>query len=322
MLKGATFPKLYDISELADAIVIASNKVNAAYDEDALRKALEVFRAPFEGGGTAYRTTTKEKRTINTRYFSWAVPHYPFDMAIESGILVDDGHPCMEVIPYMVENYSLFGDSSGFGVDIGAAYGLEKIWTFVQDSVPLDELLKMPYLPPAVGENVDYFKKHQMDVVKVVGIDFRAKSMNLYFMSYEIGGLSPEKVTSLIGDLGFNMPNDDVLMHCSFALPIYHTFLWSSPKIQRVCFASGAPDPALVPTWDPVMAKFVAGAPAVAKNRMFLYNPTFTLNGKDYTKVEMCFHESFLTELMRITPEPYIEDLKMRQGTYLGMVGG
>lgn len=315
MRKGTSFKKLYDIDDFVSAIRIASQKVGAEYDEVCMRKTLEVFKVPFEGGGTAYRTTTKQKRKINFRYYSWEVEHYPFDMAMENGLIENDGHPILRVIPYIVEHYPLMGDSSGFGIDAGAAYGLEKIWTFVEESVPLSELIAMPALPPSVKKNMEYFEKHKLDTVKVIGTDFRAKSMNLYFMAYETGGLPTEKVAALIGDLGFEVPNEEVLRHCSLALPIYFTFNWHSPNIQRVCFASCAPEPAMIPRWHPVMRLFAEEAPTIADKRLLFYNPTFVRGGNNYTKVEICYHLSFATDLLRLTPNSYMEEIQAKMKT-------
>jgi hypothetical protein len=308
MIQGATFQKVCSINQLNEAIATTARHVGAEYDEPVLMRALDVFREPFEAGCSAYRTTTRENRRINTRYFNLTVPHNPFVMAVENGLLEANGHPGMEIIPYTVDNL-MTGETAGWGVDIGSSYGLEKIWTFLGNSVPLQEILRIPGLPDGIEANLDYFEKHHLDPVHVVGVDFRAKSVNVYYVAWEIGGLTPERVAHLLSDLGFDVPDEEMLSHCAQAIPVYYTFNWESPDIQRVCFAGFAPDPSLVPRWHPVMETFVAEAQTIANERMFYYNPTFVRDGDGYSKIEICFHEAFAGEVLKIMPKSFRDGL-------------
>ena len=286
-----TLQKKYDIEQFIEAVAVTAEHIGAEYDKDVMRRPLTVLREPFEAGFTAYRTTTAHKRTINLRYINLLVPFYPFDIALKNGLIKNDGHPSVGIIPTFMNHLGVTPSSGIFGVDVGAATGLEKIWFFFPNSVPLAEFLKIPGLPGGVKAHVDYFKKHQLDVVKLIGVDFPAKSINLYFFAWEIGGLTPKKSAGLLGDLGLNVPNDEVLQHCARALPLYYTFKWDSPEVQRVCFGCFAPEPALVPKWSPIIDDFVANAITMINQRAFMYNPTFNHNGQDFTKIEIGFDE-------------------------------
>lgn len=312
MSTEANIEKKYDLSQLVEAVAITAERIGAACDKDVLWKTLTVLKEPFEAGGTAYRTTTQLPRSINVRYMNPWIPDYPFEIAVKNGLIKDNGHPCMKVLPTAMEYFQLGRKGSGFsGVDVGAAYGLEKIWLFFKNSsVPLRQALAMPGLPSSIGAYVDYFEKYQLDKVSLFGVDFRSKTINVYFMAWEIGGLSPTKAAGMLSDLGFTVPSDEVLQHCGRAIPLYYTFDWESPNVQRLCFGCYAPEPSLVPKWAPLMEQFVADAQIFSEKRLFYYNPTFGPDGKDYFKVEAAFHESYATALTVLIPKSYLETLQ------------
>jgi hypothetical protein len=307
MKKGLHFEKRYDLDALIGALTATAADIGAECDPDLLRRTLEVFREPFESTGSAYRTTTRLPRAINLRYFELLVPHQPFDAAVEAGLIEPGSHPCTDVIPHAFQNLPMTGDSSGFGVDIGLGTGLEKIWIFFENWAPLDDVMKNPSLPPAVGKNLEYFSGHRLTPIKGLGVDFSNRSLNLYFMTWDLGGLDPDRVARLISDLGFAVPDEVVLAHCARALAVYHTVHWDSPDVERLCFACVAPVPQLVPRWFPVMEEFVAKARSLSERKVYFYNPTFTRSGDDYTKVEICYHASFADNLLRLVPEPFLK---------------
>ncbi len=286
-----TFQKKYDIEQLIEAVAITAAHIGAECDKDVMKRPLMVLREAFEGGFTAYRTTTGPKRTINVRYLNMMVHFYPFDIVLKNGLIKNNGHPVLGIMPAAIEHLGIAPSSGLCGVDVGAATGFEKIWFFFPNSVPLAEFIKIPGLPDGVRANVDYFRKHQLDMVKLIGADFPAKSINLYFFAGEVGGLTPQKSADMLGDLGLNVPNDEVLQHCASAVPLYYTFKWDTPEVQRVCFACHASEPALVPKWSPIIDDFVANAVTIAKRRTFMYNPTFNRHGQDFTKIEIGFEE-------------------------------
>ena len=74
-----------------------------------------------------------------------------------------------------------------------------------------------------------------------------------------------------------------------------------------------APEPALLPDWDPVMKYFAEEAATPAGQRVFCYNPTFGRDGKYYTKVEICVHERFASEFLRIVPPEVMAAMQGRQ---------
>ncbi len=286
-----TLQKKYDVEQLIEAVAVTAEHIGAEYDKDVMRHPLTVLKVPFEAGFTAYRTTTASKRTINVRYLNPVIPFYPFDLLLKDGLIKNNGNPSVGIIPAFVDYIGIAPSSGCFGVDVGAASGLEKIWFQFPNSIPLTEVLKIPGLPDGVKANVDYFKKHQLDLVKLIGVDIPAQTFNLYFFTVENGGITPQKSANLLSDLGLNVPNDEVLQHCARAVPLYHTFNWDSPQVQRVCFACHAPEAALVPKWDPIIDDFVDNAVTIAKRRTFMYNPTFCANGQNYTKIEIGFEE-------------------------------
>ena len=128
-----TLQKKYDIEQLIEAVAVTAEHIGAEYDKDVMRRPLTVLREPFEAGFTAYRTTTAHKRTINLRYINLLVPFYPFDIALKNGLIKNDGHPSVGIIPTFMNHFGVTPSSVIFGVDVGAATGLEKIWFFLKE---------------------------------------------------------------------------------------------------------------------------------------------------------------------------------------------
>jgi hypothetical protein len=101
----------------------------------------------------------------------------------------------------------------------------------------------------------------------MIGIDYRHKTMNVYFQ-LSPQGIEPKTILSLLREIGVPKPNKQLLEYAQKSFRIYVTIGWDSPKIERIAFApppsrsSITSDPSALPARiEPEIEQFVRSAP-------------------------------------------------------------
>ena len=292
-----TFRHATDLDRLSCDIVAAAELAHAPYDREVIRRGLQAYGSFFAGSPVSFRTSTKKgpERRLNVRYVELGVPHDPYATALAEGFIRHEGHPLDNLLPEIQATYPVVG----YGVDLEVAYGLEKIWPFFPHlPQPAARAYAMPSLPDAVKAQAGYFEKYGLEDFSLFALDYRNRTINLYFM-VRPGHLAPETIAGMIGDLGFQVPGQEILGYCSMAIPVYFTFSWDSPRVERLCFATVAFDERMLPTHlHPLIDRYCAGAPFAGPQRTFIFNLTFTRKG-DFIKIENDYTGS-MTDLMRV----------------------
>jgi len=285
-----------NLQQMYDDIVKAAEIAEVPYDQGAIQRVLDAFRAYFSGSAISFVTNTRpqKERHLSVRYVEIQVPHDAYDIALEHGLIAKQGHPIDDLIPELRSRYSILG----YGADMVVGHGLAKIWQFFRALPVVEEVSATPSLPASVGQHTAYFSKYDLRYVSLFAMDYRHKTTNMYFMVKEPGLFPPAKIIGMIEDLGFNAPTDELLEHCSRAVTIYYTFSWDSPKVERICFGTIAPKPSLIPTHlHPLLERYVAQAPCLSKDRVFIHSVTLARNGS-FIKIENDYTGS-MTLLMR-----------------------
>lgn len=296
-----------DLTRLTGDIARAAELADAPFDHEKTRRILDAFEPYFSGSPVSFRTSTKARRELNVRYVELESLHDPYGIALAQD-LIPAGHPADEVMREIQARYPVLG----YGVDFGAAYGVEKIWPFFPHRPqPLDRVCALPCLPASVGDAAGMMAKYDLTEVSIFGVDFRHRTVNLYFLKPP-GFFAPGRLAAMISELGFDVPNDELLQHCGTSVPIYFTFSWTSPVVERLCFAAVAPTPDAVPVHlHPIIERYVAGAPFATERRLFIYNVTMARGG-NFIKIENDYTGS-MADLMRVfLPVP--RDGHMRGG--------
>lgn len=221
----------------------------------------------------------------------------PYRTAVANGFAEGTDHPVSTLLSDIAERCRV----SFFGVECGVADGFKKTYAFF----PLDQLGDLPVLaaipsmPPAIAEHASTFARYGMDKrVSIVGIDYRHKTMNVYFMA---GSLDESTILSLLADLGLPTPREPEFMKfIQNSFSIYPTFSWDSSEIKRICFSSVSPDQEAYPTQlDPEIARFAKDAPyEYGGARVLVYGATIT-PGEEYHKLGVYFRrpQSFWSSL-------------------------
>jgi hypothetical protein len=291
MREGAAFTHNTDLQRLYDDIEKTAEIAEVpCIDKDAIHNVLNVYKDFFAGSAISIRTSTKpkEKRGLNVRYFEHEVLHDPFRIAVDAGLIEKNGHPVIALLPELQARFPMDG-YGGYGVDFGVEYGFEKIWSFFNGAQPIEEVYKIPCLPDSLKAYADYFAKYDLKGVRLFGLDYRNKSTNIYFFATDLNPLTMDTVTGMIQDLGFKLPSQELLEHCIRGVPIYFTFTWESPKVERLCFCTHALQDQVPVHLDPLIARYVAEVPILSQHRLFIYNITLARDGNsikienDYT---------------------------------------
>lgn len=285
-----------DLQQMYDDIVKAAKIAEVSYDRGAIQSVLDVYKDFFSGSAISFVTNTRprEERHLSVRYVEIQVPHDAYGIALEHGLVTRQGHPIDDLIPEIRSKHSILG----YGADLVVAHGLAKIWQFFRTLPVVEEVCTISSLPASVGQHAGYFAKYGLRHVSLFAMDYRHKTTNMYFMVKEPGLFPPVKIAGMIEDLGLKVPTDELLEHCSRAVTIYYTFSWDSPKIERTCFGTIAPEPNLIPTHlHPLLERYVAQAPCVGENHVFIYSITLARSG-DFVKIENDYTGS-MTLLMR-----------------------
>ncbi len=300
---------IYTLEQLQGDIIRAAEVAEVPYNEKKIGNVLKAYCDFFLSSAVTFVTSTKpkEKRALSYRYVDIQTPHNPFDIALKNGFITKLNHPIDNLFNEIVVQYPIMG----YGIDADSAYGLAKIWTFFQIPQSLTKAYTMTSLPKSIKNNADYFSKFDLKDFHLFALDYRKLSINLYFMVKELGMFPPEKVARMIGDLGLNIPSQEILEYCSKAITIYYSFSWTSPRIERVCFGVIAEDQSEVPTHlHPVIEHYAAQAPFFTETRKFILGITPSHDG-DYIKIESDYADT-MNELMKrgAQAEIWLEEMK------------
>jgi hypothetical protein len=289
----------HNLEELYEDIVRTAEAVGVPCNAEAVWKLLSAYEEFFASSAVSLRTTTKptEKRELSVRYIELDKPHDPYAMALEQGLIVPEGHPIEKVIPELQAHYP----AMGYGVDIGAEHGFEKIWPFFKVEVPLEEIYTLSSLPPGIKNYAAHFRKFGFKKVGLLAVDFWNKTVNVYFYANNRETFTPERLGEMLKELGFGVPSAEELEHSSHALCVYYTFSWTSDFVERVCFVMAAPEELLPKHLHPLFAQYADRVPIRAQRRIFFYNTTYATKG-DYLKIEADYRGT-MSEVLRAASE-------------------
>lgn len=290
----AARPKL-DLERMCEDVARCAELAGAPFDRAALWPVLDAYRPFFTESVVSFVTSTKPAATrrLHARYIELVRPHDAYATALQHGFLVPRGHFVDAVLPGLRSTLPV----QGYGVDVDAASGFAKLWVFLRDVVTMEALGAMPYMPPSVARSAALFGRHRLSLVSLVGVDFQHRTANAYFM-LPPGWLSAPAVAALLDELGLQVPRGEVLEHCARAPTIYPTFSWDSGAVERVCFGIPARAAAEVPVdWDPLIARYVAGAPILHPRRPFIYSVT-PGRASTYVKIENDYGGSMAEALL------------------------
>lgn len=185
----------------------------------------------------------------------------PYAVAVSHGLAPETDHPIAGLLSDVRARVTV----TEYLVDAGVVSGFSKIYAhFPFQLMGLSQLAEMPSMPPALAGNADLFARHHLNEVAMIGVDYKRRTVNLYFAQMPAEYHEAENILSLHRELGVPAPNAKWLEFGRTSFRVYATLGWDSPKVERICFAHMPVrdwDPAALPIRiEPEVEKFVRGS--------------------------------------------------------------
>lgn len=295
-----------ETTELADlyaAIEESARLLKVPYSHEKVRSILAPYQEVLPDTSIAFRMGTSQRYSgdVDWRFSVPADGVDPYTTAVADGLIEHTDHPISSLFGEVAQRCT----ASFYGVDFGAAGELKKLYVAFppDDMEPLSTLLDLPSMPRSVADNYEFFARHGMDgkQMPMFGIDYRDRTVNLYFSGLSAGTLAPHSTRSIFRDLELPEPSEQLLKLAAKAFGFYATVGWDSPKVERSAFSLVATDPADLPVpMAPEIADFLAGVRRQAAEDTFLYYVAMSATGEEIYKFQAYYRfKPWLNPMLR-----------------------
>jgi hypothetical protein len=206
---------------------------------------LAAYGAALTGAGLVLSVSTGEHPPAELDY-TLTVPATagdPHAIALAHGLVTGTDHPVGTLLADVQERVTV----SEHLVDCGTVSGFSKIYAhFPYTLLGVPELAAAPSAPPAVAANADLFARHHLHDIAMIGIDYKHRTVNLYFAQLPDAFREARNILSLNRAIGLPEPHEQMVEFAAKSFRVYVTLSWDSPTIERICFAHPP-----VRDWDP-----------------------------------------------------------------------
>ena len=275
-----------ELAGLYSAIEEAARLLDSACSRDKVWPILTAYGDTLAQAVIAFRVATGTRAgDLDCRFTMLPKDVDPYVVALSNGLATKTDHPVDALLSDIRERFPV----DCYGIDFGVAGGFKKTWSFFppDDLQKLSRLAEIPSMPRSMAENVEFFARLGLeDKASLIGIDYRHRTMNVYFGEPPAECFEPDTVRSILREVGLPDPSEQMLRLGEEAFGIYVTLSWDSLKIQRVCLAVMTQDPTTLSTrLDPKIEHFAKNAPCTAADRRFVYAVTSSPDG-EYNKLQ------------------------------------
>ena len=207
----------------------------------------------------------------------------PYAVALANGLTPKTDHPVGALPSDIDERFPV----ESYGADFGVVGGFKKTYSVfpVDDLQSVPKLAELPSMPRAVAENASLFARYGLDEkVKMIGIDYERRTMNLYFAMLPAELREPKTILSMLREMGLPEPSDQLMEFAQTSFSLYPTLSWDSSKIDRICFAAITPGTVeFHPDIEPEVGPFARSAPHAYKGgRILVHGNTLSPGGEYY----------------------------------------
>lgn len=287
---------------LHSAIEEAAGILEVDHPRDRVQRILDLYGGDLAQAVVAFRVSTGAGRAgeLDCRF---TVPQDtdPYDLAVGSGLLEKTDHPVSRLLSDIHGTCPV----DGYGIDFGVVGGFKKIW-IVLPRTDLQEVAKLagiPSMPPSLGKSLDFIKRHGLgDTVGLLGIDYRHRTVNIYFGEPPEGGIAPEALQAMLREIGQAEPSEQMLRLGREIFGVYVTLSWDSPRIERISFAVATTDPTSLPVeLDERIELFVRHVRAADPTTKFVYAVASQPDGEYYKLQSYYRWGSGVPEIMQLS---------------------
>lgn len=308
MSEAAPITRPDAVEGLYAAIDEAAGLLEVAYARDDVLRILDLYGGDLAQAVVAFRVSTGARRAgeLDCRF---TIPHGidPYQLAVGNGLLEKTDHPVGRLLGELSEACPV----DGYGIDFGVVGGFKKIWVVLPrtDLQDVAKLAAIPSMPRSLGESLDFIARHDLgDTVGLLGIDYRNRTVNIYFGEPPAGGIDPASVRSMLREVDQAEPSEQMLRLGREAFGVYVTLDWDSPLIARICFAVATTDPASLPVeLDERIGMFVRHVQGADPQTKFVYAVASQPDGEYYKLQSYYRWGSGVPEIMQL-PEGALAD--------------
>ncbi|MFC8823733.1 aromatic prenyltransferase [Streptomyces sp. NPDC057137] len=301
MSEAAPITRQDAVQALYSAIEEAAGLLEVEYARDDVLRVLDLYGGDLTQAQVAFRVATGARRAgeLDCRF---TVPQDidPYQLALENGLLEKTDHPVAQLLADLRDNCPV----DGYGIDFGVVGGFKKIWVVLPRTALQDvtKLAGLPSMPRSLGESLDFIARHGLgDTVGLLGIDYRNRTVNIYFGEPPAGGIAPESVRAMLREVDQAEPSEQMLRLGRRAFGVYVTLDWDSPVIERIAFAVVTTDPASLPVeLDERIGLFVRHVRRADPDTKFVYAVASQPDG-EYYKLQAYYRwDSGVPEIMQL----------------------
>ncbi|MEU1409058.1 aromatic prenyltransferase [Streptomyces sp. NPDC005728] len=256
--------------EVYAVIEESARLVGAPCSPEKIRPILTAFEDALPEAGMVFSVATGQRPPGELDYTISIPPAFgdPYAVAVSHGLVTPADHPVATLLADIQAQVSI----SEHLIDAEVSSGFSKIYAhFPHDKLTLPRLADIPSMPPAVAQNAELFARHHLTDVAMIGIDYRRKTVNLYFAQLPDAFRTAHNILSLNRAIGLPDPSGPMLEFAQRSFRAYVTLGWDSPKIERISYAP-------LPVRDP-SALAVPIEPDIEK---FLLNTRRTYDGPPF----------------------------------------
>lgn len=266
------------------------------YSESVTHEVLDAYAPAFREGAVLWRTTDRPGAGLDYRFYARR-PMDTVTIARRAGFLAED-----DPLAGLVRTWSgLYGGAPEQSCDFDAALGLTKTWVYLAGTRPVDDVLDAPGAPAVLRELRPVFHGLGLDHVRHVAVDYRRRSVNLYFRAR--GPVDPEQCRRFTALAGAEPPGERLFGEMAAflsrgAYTFSVTLSLATGAVERVAFYALKLPAGQFPSFGSRLRTFFATAPSHDPEEMNAVAWSFGAGGATYVKAERS-HCGDLVELIR-----------------------
>jgi 4-hydroxyphenylpyruvate 3-dimethylallyltransferase len=166
-------PSAFSAPRFQEDIERFCNILNAPFSASATEVVLKAYASAFNDSPVGWRVTSKDS-ILNYRIFQMRSID-TISIAIEAGLLKPS--PMTD----LVQAWTVAVKGSQQFCDFSASTGLAKTWLFLGHTRQMDDVLDLGFVPNSIRHHLPDFKKHGLDKVRTLAVDWRSGTVNIYW---------------------------------------------------------------------------------------------------------------------------------------------
>ncbi|TGB13377.1 aromatic prenyltransferase [Streptomyces sp. MZ04] len=277
-----------EVERVYSAIEEAAGLLSAVCSRDNVWPVLDAFGDELAEAMIVFGGQAGDRHAGELDY-SFTVPSSignPYPHALSRGLVTETDHPVGSVLSDIQGRWPI----KEHFVDAGVVGGFKKLYAHFPDNMQkVSDIADIPSMPRAVAENAALFARYGLDQVAMIGVDYRHKTVSVYFHFGPDGRPEPSTIRALLSDLGMPEPDEPTLEFAHKSLRVNITLGWETGDVIRVAFAPppvrGLDPSALPGQLTPRMEEFARVSPrAYAGGRVNMYAVKW-MRGEEFHEV-------------------------------------